>query len=88
MSQTHHLKIDSKMFTSLLNGKKNYEIRYNDRNYKVGDFLILKETLHTGEKMKEGRPLVYTGQEYMAKVKHILKGPVYGLMNGWVILSI
>lgn len=39
----HELKIESKYFTDILKGIKKFEIRKNDRNYQVGDYLILKE---------------------------------------------
>lgn len=41
--KTHKLKILSEYFQMQLESKKNFEIRKNDRNYHVGDLLILKE---------------------------------------------
>lgn len=38
--QTHELKINKEYLEDLLSGLKKFEIRYNDRNYKVGDYLI------------------------------------------------
>ncbi len=38
---THELKLDIKYFDDVKNGKKNFEIRKNDRNYQVGDILEL-----------------------------------------------
>ena len=38
----HELKLDIKYFDDVKNGKKNFEIRKNDRNYKVGDILELR----------------------------------------------
>jgi post-segregation antitoxin (ccd killing protein) len=84
----HILKTDLEVFEAVIQGKKTYEIRYNDRGYKVGDTLILKETKYTGREMKDGMPLIYTDREYKAKVSHILQGPCYGLAEGWVILSL
>lgn len=40
---THELKIQPKYFRAILDGKKNFEIRKNDRGYKVGDKVVLKE---------------------------------------------
>lgn len=40
--KTHELKLDVKYFDDIKNGKKNFEIRKNDRNYQVGDILDLK----------------------------------------------
>ena len=38
----HKLKLDIKFWDGVKSGKKNYEIRKNDRDFKVGDTLILK----------------------------------------------
>ncbi|MFK4941218.1 DUF3850 domain-containing protein [Lactococcus petauri] len=40
--KTHELKLDVKYFNEVKNGTKNFEIRKNDRDFKVGDILILK----------------------------------------------
>lgn len=40
---THELKLDIKYFEDVKNGKKNFEIRKNDRDFKVGDILKLKK---------------------------------------------
>lgn len=84
----HILKTDSDVFEAVKSGKKTYEIRYNDRNFKVGDILILRETLYAGSEMKEGKPLKYTGRQYEGVVIHVLIGPLYGLEKGWAILSL
>jgi hypothetical protein len=84
---THELKTDPEVFDAVADGRKTHEIRYDDRDYAVGDFLILRRTRDTGWAMKNtGAPLVYTGEEYRAVVTHVLRG--YGLEPGWVILSI
>jgi len=43
MSKTHHLKILPEYFNAVRLGVKTFEIRKNDRDYKVGDSLLLKE---------------------------------------------
>lgn len=84
----HELKTDPEVFDAVFRGDKTYEIRFNDRDYKVGDMLVLRETVHTGEEMKTGKPLIYTKRSICKYVSHILKGPIYGLADGWVILSL
>lgn len=86
MNNTHELKTDPEVFEASFSGKRDYEIRYNDRDFKVGDWLILKETKYSGEEMKAGSPLIYTGRSMERKVCHILSG--YGLSDGWVILAV
>jgi len=36
----HELKIEPQYLKNLLSGKKKVEIRYNDRDYQVGDVLV------------------------------------------------
>jgi hypothetical protein len=83
----HILKTDSVVFQAVLDRLKTYEIRFDDRDFHIGDTLLLKETKSTGEAMKKGKPLVFTGREITKKISHILRGPIYGLEEGWVILS-
>ncbi len=40
--KTHELKLDIKYFDDVKSGKKNFEIRKNDRDFQVGDVLELK----------------------------------------------
>jgi len=84
----HTLKTDIYSFQAIYDGRKKHEIRFNDRDYRTGDDLALKETKHTGEEMKAGEPLIFTGASILAKVTHVLHGPIQGLMDGWVIMSI
>lgn len=86
--QTHELKTDPEVFKAVLDGTKTYEIRKNDRGFAVGDTLVLRETLHTGRDMAMGSPLVYTGRKVVRCVSHMLTGPIYGLAEGWSILSL
>lgn len=73
----HDLKIWPEYFKHIQTGEKNFELRYDDRGYKAGDILNLKEW-----EQKEG----YTGKEIEVKVTYILSGT--GLQKGWVIMAI
>lgn len=84
----HVLKTDADVFRVMLSGEKTYEIRLNDRNFMIGHILHLVETRYTGQEMKAGRPLEFSGRIFNCKVTHILRGPRYGLQDGWVIMSI
>lgn len=79
------LKTDSNPFEAALLGEKPYEIRLNDRAYAKGDVLALKETVHTGEEMRSGAPLIYTGRELRRVVTEVRDN--YGIMPGWCILG-
>jgi hypothetical protein len=86
--RTHELKTDPDVFQALTEGEKTYEIRRDDRGFQVGDILILRETEYSGEQMFAGAPLEYTGRHAVRRVTHALRGPQYGLSEGWVILSV
>lgn len=83
---THKLKKDPAVFQATIDGIKDYEIRFNDRNFQVGDELHIRETASTGEEMEAGAPLEYTGRMFVRKINGILTG--YGLKDGWCILNV
>jgi len=87
MKKTHELKTDPGVFESVFRFDKTYQIRKDDRGFEQGDILYLRQTTHTGRAMAAGAPLIYTGKYCYARVTHILHGPIYGLKQGWVILS-
>lgn len=83
----HELKTDPEVFDDVVKGVKTFEIRKDDRGFKVGDSLHLRRTRYSGNDMKNGNPLEYTGESYTVVVTYILRGPIYGLIDGWVIMS-
>ena len=72
----HELKLNKIYFEKALNGKKPFEIRYNDRDYKVGDEIVLKE-------WDDG----YTGREISGKITYILNSAFVGLARGYVAFT-
>ena len=82
----HKLKTDPIVFDDVMTGLKTFEIRKDDRGFKVGDELALEKTKYTGEEMKAGKPLEYTGDFWTVGVTYILRGPIYGLKEGWCIM--
>lgn len=84
----HELKTDSDVFQAVVKGDKTFEIRRNDRDFQVGDLLVLHETVSTGAEMAAGAPLEYTGGECLVRVDYIMNGPIYGLIDGWCVMSI
>ena len=74
----HKLKIKSGHYIHVINGTKTAETRYNDRNYQVGDILILNEIDEHSN---------FTGNSCQVVVTHILDDAEY-LRDGYVMLSI
>ena len=75
---THQLKTETQYYQAVEKGLKQFELRKNDRNFKVGDILILVEVVNeyaTGRKL--GLP----------PIKYILHGGKYGLEEGYCILG-
>jgi len=81
----HELKTDPEVFEAVIDGSLTHNIRLNDRGFAVGDLLHLRETAWTGQQMKEGSELRYTGRVTLREISHILTG--YGLAEGWCTLS-
>lgn len=46
MNKTHDLKTVQPYFNDVSSGSKKFEIRKNDRNFKVGDLVVLREWNH------------------------------------------
>jgi hypothetical protein len=83
----HVLKTDPEIFDAMDNGQMVCGIRLNDRNYRVGDSVLHQKTTFTGAEMAKKSPLVYTGDELLRKITHIVEGPAFGVLDGWVVLS-
>ncbi len=84
----HTLKTDPAVFQAVWDDKKTYEIRKNDRDYQVGDVVVLRELVNTGDDMQFcGKPLAYTGRTISNTISHVLKDQ-YGVARGWAILSL
>ena len=82
----HALKTDHNVFQLSWDEEKGFEVRLDDRNFEVGDDLLLIETLYSGEDMKAGKPLEYTGRFLEISVMCKIKGE-YGIKDGWCILG-
>jgi len=71
----HELKIWTEYFEGVVTGVKKFEYRLNDRDYRVGDILYLREYIKEAE--------IYSGREIKVLVTYILK-----VENNYVIMSI
>jgi len=72
----HNLKTIPPYFQDVLDGVKTFEYRYNDRDYQVGDILVLQEYLD-GE---------YSGRKLQVVVAYMLKECF--ALGDWVIMGI
>jgi hypothetical protein len=76
----HNLKTWPEFYTAIEAGEKTFDIRKDDRGFKVGDFLLLFEYL-SEEK-------TFTGRVQFVEVTYVLKGGQWGIVDGYVILGI
>lgn len=77
----HELKTDSKFMAPILSGKKTFEFRKNDREFRVGDILHLREI------QKELH--IYGEREALAQITYILTHDMFTVVPyGWVILGL
>ena len=76
----HELKSWPESFRQILNHRKKFEVRKNDRGYHAGDVLHLKEwEPFTGK---------YTGAELGVKAEYISYGGVLGIDPEYCVISI
>lgn len=80
----HNLKTLQPYFDDVLKGKKNFELRKDDRDYQVGDVLRLFEGDEQVDdfQARENKNFIY------AQVIYKLEGGIYGLEEGFCILGI
>lgn len=77
--EIHDLKCIDPYFDEIVEGIKTFELRRDDREYQVGDVLILR---HYYPKIDR-----YSGRFIIARVSYILRGETW-LQPGYVAMSI
>jgi len=83
----HELKSWPEFFEAVWRGEKTAELRKNDRGFKVGDVLRLREW--------EPNTQMYSGREVRREVTHVMHGvgsvgaiaPLKGIGHGYCMLS-
>ena len=73
----HELKIYPEYFKAVISGEKTFEIRKNDRPFKIGDLLALNE--YDGQ--------YWTGNSCLVYVDYILNNPDY-VKKDMVVMAI
>jgi hypothetical protein len=87
---THDLKTWPGSFNALLDGRKTYEVRKNDRYYQVGDELHLREwspdpfVNRYGTQCEPG----YTGRIARMRVVYLTPGGSFGLPSDMCVMAI
>ena len=77
----HELKIWPEYLDAIKQDRKTFELRENDRDFRVGDFIYLRGW-NRGEDC-------YTGDMAIVRINYVLyHQSTHGLKEGWVILSI
>lgn len=74
--KVHNLKIKPQYFKDVVSGIKTFEVRKNDRNFKVGDLMVLET--YDNEK--------FIGGFVNTEITYILDDPKY-CKKGYVILG-
>lgn len=76
----HDLKCATDPFYAVYDGIKTHEFRKNDRNFKTGDTLLLRQW--------DNPHLGYTGRSIRVRVTHVSRGPDWGIPEGYCCMSI
>jgi ASC-1-like (ASCH) protein len=79
MTAEHNLKTWPEYFRSVWDGSKTFEVRKSDRNFKVGDSMILQEW---DPSLKE-----YTGRSVHTTITYILNGGNFGIEQGTCVIA-
>lgn len=89
----HDLKSWPEFYEAVSTGLKTFELRQNDRGYRVGDVLRLREWDPGPSFSRDGG--AFTGRECRRRVVYILEGvgvgciqPLKGILRGYCILGL
>lgn len=76
---THALKTWPPYFEAIRRGEKTFEVRRNDRDFRLGDKLLLLEF----------GPLssLFSGREIKVEIKYILTGEEFGISPGFSVIG-
>lgn len=84
--QHHKLKLRKEFVQPVLEGKKNFEVRLNDRNYRVGDTLeFIPVEAVGGEKQEVKRISMPEIEDMVFEITYILEG--WGLQDNYVVFA-
>lgn len=76
----HELKTWTQYFDDIIYRGKSFEVRKNDRDYQVGDTLLLKDW--------DNETQSYSGRSCERRVQYILHGGNFGIEEGYCVMGI
>lgn len=85
--RVHELKTWPPCFRAILEGRKTFEVRKNDRAFDEGDEMWLRE-FDPGRTSTLCRDGSYTGREIRASVTYVMRGGDFGVERGFAVLGI
>jgi hypothetical protein len=77
-TRTHELKTHPPYFGAVLSGAKRFEIRVNDRDYQVGDLVLLREW--------DPEAGAYTGAVLRRRISYVTEAEGLGLLREGVVV--
>ena len=84
--KTHKLKTWPSFFAAVLSGEKTFEVRQNDRDFAVGDILVLEEwdpSCASAWGVRSG----YTGKTLQRHIVYLLRGGEFGIEKGYCVMG-
>jgi hypothetical protein len=92
MAMLHDLKCWPEFFEAIFDGRKNFEVRKDDRKFRVGDLLLLREW--SPNRLYGGGS--YSGRTLQRRVTYVMHGmgnvgvigPQRGVSLGFVVLGL
>lgn len=80
---THTIKLHKEFCDAVLSGVKPFELRYNDRDYQVGDTVRFVPW----DPLTASR-VIHEIQRHEYRITYILRNKYYGLSEGYVAFGI
>ena len=77
---THKIKIDKSYADAIIEGRKNFEVRYNDRGYNAGD-LVCFAVIDSNKKV-----IRHELSNFFYRITYVHSG--LGLQEGYVVFGI
>ena len=86
--RVHRLKCHPAMFQDVANGSKVFEVRKDDRGFRIGDILELKEWPQPDVADYHFDTSAYRLPTLRRKVTYILSGGQWGVEPGFVVMGL